>query len=126
MAKRYRVTLTQEEREQLRQMISRGKADARKLAHARILLQADESEGGPRRTDEQIASASSPNVMSGLSRINPRSRSKSCSSSLRVSGRRGGSGASDPVVRRRAIRSRTHDSLQPNCSATSMDEPHSS
>ena len=57
MAKRYRVTLTQEEREQLRQMISRGKADARKLAHARMLLQADEAEGGPRRTDEQIASA---------------------------------------------------------------------
>lgn len=57
MAKRYRVTLTQEEREQLRLMISRGKGDARKLAHARVLLQADEAEGGPRRTDEQIASA---------------------------------------------------------------------
>ena len=57
MAKRYRVTLTPEEREQLRQMISRGKADARKLAHARILLQGDVAEGGPRRTDEQIASA---------------------------------------------------------------------
>ena len=57
MAKRYRVTLTHEEREQLRLMISRGKADARKLAHARILLQADEAEGGPRRTDEQVASA---------------------------------------------------------------------
>jgi hypothetical protein len=28
-------------------MISRGKADARKLAHARVLLQADASEGGP-------------------------------------------------------------------------------
>ena len=57
MAKRYRVTLTHEEREQLRLMISRGKGDARKLAHARILLQADEAEGGRRRTDEQIASA---------------------------------------------------------------------
>lgn len=57
MAKRYRVTLTPEEREQLRLMISRGKGDARRLAHARILLQADEAEGGPRRTDEQIASA---------------------------------------------------------------------
>ena len=57
MAKRYRVTLTPEEREQLRLIISRGKGDARKLAHARILLQADEAEGGPRRTDEQIASA---------------------------------------------------------------------
>jgi transposase len=57
MAKRYRVTLTPEEREQLRLMISRGKGDARKLAHARILLQADEAEGGPRRADAQIASA---------------------------------------------------------------------
>lgn len=57
MAKRYRVTLTHEEREQLRSMISRGKGDARRLAHARILLQADEAEGGPRRTDEQVASA---------------------------------------------------------------------
>jgi hypothetical protein len=58
MAKRYRVTLTQSERQELQQLISRGKADARKLAHARILLQADESDGGgPRRTDEQIASA---------------------------------------------------------------------
>jgi hypothetical protein len=57
MAKRYRVTLTQPERQELQQLISRGKADARKLAHARILLQADESPGGPRRTDDQIASA---------------------------------------------------------------------
>ena len=57
MAKRYRVTLTQPERQELQQLISRGKADARKLAHARILLQADEAEGGPRRTDGQIASA---------------------------------------------------------------------
>lgn len=34
-----------------------GQADARKLAHARILLQAYEAEGGPRCTDGQIASA---------------------------------------------------------------------
>ena len=58
MAKRYRVTLTTEERGELERMISRGKADARKLAHARILLQADEAEGGgPARVDEGIASA---------------------------------------------------------------------
>jgi hypothetical protein len=52
VAKRYRVTLTAEEREALGGMISRGKADARKLAHARVLLQADASEGGPDWTDE--------------------------------------------------------------------------
>src|SRR5690348_18276751 len=38
-------------------MISRGKADARKLAHARVLLQADASEGGPDWTDTRIAEA---------------------------------------------------------------------
>ena len=57
MAKRYRVTLTPEERGELDGMISRGKAEARKLAHARILLQADEAEGGPARVDESVAAA---------------------------------------------------------------------
>jgi transposase len=57
MAKRYRVTLTTEERGELGRMVSRGRADARKLAHARILLQADEAEGGPARVDEDVASA---------------------------------------------------------------------
>ena len=57
MAKRYRVTLTAQEREALDGMISRGKADARKLAHARVLLQADASEGGPDWTDTRIAEA---------------------------------------------------------------------
>src|SRR3954465_1189465 len=57
MAKRYRVTLTAEERGELERMIARGKADARKLAHARVLLQADEAEGGPGWTDAAIAAA---------------------------------------------------------------------
>src|SRR5438105_9140068 len=61
MAKRYRVTLEVGERDELEQMISRGKAAAaaaaRKLAHARILLLADEAAGGPGRTDEAIAEA---------------------------------------------------------------------
>jgi transposase len=57
MAKRYRVTLTPPERQELQQLISRGKADARKLAHARVLLQADESTHGPSRTDQEIAAA---------------------------------------------------------------------
>jgi transposase len=55
MAKLYRVTLSPSERDELQQMISTGKASARKLAHARILLQADESEQGPHCSDEQIA-----------------------------------------------------------------------
>ena len=57
MAKKYRVTLTPEERAELEAMISRGKADARKRAHARVLLQADEADGAPARTDQEIASA---------------------------------------------------------------------
>jgi transposase len=57
MAKWYRVTLTAQERDDLVAMISKGKADARKLAHARILLQADEADGGPGRTDAEIAAA---------------------------------------------------------------------
>jgi transposase len=57
MAKRYRVTLTAEERCELEALIRKGKDAARKLAHARILLQADEAEGGPRRTDSDIAGA---------------------------------------------------------------------
>ena len=52
--KKYKVTLTDEERIQLRQMISAGKAAARKLMHARILLKADASAGGPKWKDEQI------------------------------------------------------------------------
>src|ERR1044071_6526792 len=57
VAKRYRVTLTAEEHEALGGMISRGKADARKLAHARVLLHADVSEGGANWTDARIAEA---------------------------------------------------------------------
>jgi len=55
--KLYHVTLTPEEREQLQAMVSAGKAAARKLAHARVLLKADEAEGGPGWGDEQIAEA---------------------------------------------------------------------
>jgi len=55
MAKRYRVTLNAAEREELAALISKGKAAARKLAHARVLLQVDESGAGAMGTDEQVA-----------------------------------------------------------------------
>jgi transposase len=55
--KRYRVTLTAREREELTALISKGTAKARVLAHARVLLQADESDGGPALTDGQVAAA---------------------------------------------------------------------
>ena len=54
MKKKYVVTLTEEERQLLRVMVSRGKAAARKLMHARILLKADSGEGGPGWEDAQI------------------------------------------------------------------------
>ncbi len=55
MRKKYIVTLTDPERQGLREMLSRGKAAARRLAHARILLKADASEGGPDWSDAAIA-----------------------------------------------------------------------
>jgi transposase len=55
--KKYRVTLTAEERESLAGLIATGKAAAKKLTHARILLKADQAEGGPGWIDEQIAEA---------------------------------------------------------------------
>ncbi len=55
MKKKYIVTLTQEERQMLQAMLSRGKAAARKLMHARILLKADAAPGGPGWNDAVIA-----------------------------------------------------------------------
>jgi DNA-binding transcriptional LysR family regulator len=53
---KYRVTLTVDEREDLAQLVSSGKAAARKLTHARILLLADDSLG-EEHADEQIVAA---------------------------------------------------------------------
>ena len=55
MKKKYVVTLTEEERQMLREMVSRGKSAARKLTHARVLLKADQNEGGPSWEDAAIA-----------------------------------------------------------------------
>jgi transposase len=55
--KKYLVTLTVDEREQLTGLIASGKGAAKKLAHARILLKADSADGGPAWTDERIADA---------------------------------------------------------------------
>jgi transposase len=55
MKKKYIVTLTEAERQMLQAMLSRGKAAARKLVHARLLLKADASPGGPAWNDDQIA-----------------------------------------------------------------------
>ncbi len=55
--KKYVVRLDQEERESLERLVRRGKAAARKISRARILLKADAGEGGPGWTDQRIADA---------------------------------------------------------------------
>lgn len=55
--KKYKVTLTTEERHQLRDRIAAGKAAAPTLTRARILLKADAAQGGPAWPDERIAEA---------------------------------------------------------------------
>ena len=57
VAKKYIVTLTEPERDELVQMLSVGKTAACKLAHARVLLKADAGPHGPAFTDEQTAKA---------------------------------------------------------------------
>lgn len=53
--KKYVVRLTSEERVMLQRLASVGKAAARKILHARILLAADQGPEGPAWRDEQIA-----------------------------------------------------------------------
>jgi len=55
--KKYLVTLTPEERQHLRKLVSTGKRSARTLTRARILLQADQATGGPAWEDAKIAEA---------------------------------------------------------------------
>ena len=55
--KRYLVTLTPEEREQLAGLLSAGRRSALTLARARILLKADQADGGPAWPDDRIAEA---------------------------------------------------------------------
>jgi transposase len=57
MTKKYRVTLTLAEREELERLLARGKADVRRIKHAQILLKADEAESGPAWPDARIAEA---------------------------------------------------------------------
>ena len=57
MEKRYRVTLTDEERQNLRKLVSVGKGAARRLMRARVVLLADQAEGAPAKSDPEIAEA---------------------------------------------------------------------
>jgi poly-gamma-glutamate capsule biosynthesis protein CapA/YwtB (metallophosphatase superfamily) len=55
--KKYIVSLTADERDRLNALIQKGKAPARQLLKARILLKADASEGGEAWSDGRIADA---------------------------------------------------------------------
>ena len=55
--KKYKVTLTADERQCLLDLIAAGTAAAKKLIHARILLKADAALGSPAWTDDRIAEA---------------------------------------------------------------------
>ena len=57
MAKKYHVMLTDEQRHELKLLSGAGKASARKILHARILLKADASAPGPACSDSQISKA---------------------------------------------------------------------
>jgi hypothetical protein len=57
MNKRFVVRLSVEERSRLESLVAKGKAAARKLTRARILLKADCSPLGPAWSDVQISDA---------------------------------------------------------------------
>ena len=54
-AKKYRVNLTAEERQELKALVSRGRAAAYKQTHARILSLSDEAQADGPLKDEGIA-----------------------------------------------------------------------
>jgi len=56
-AKKYKVTLTTEEREELSSLVSKGKGNARRIKRAHILLLADESQPDGGWKDAAIAKA---------------------------------------------------------------------
>lgn len=65
------MTLTGEERESLRKLVSTGKGAARKLMHARILMLADATCEGPGRKDEEIRDATGASL-STIARVRQR------------------------------------------------------
>lgn len=56
-AKKYRVTLTDEERKQLTSLVTKGKGNARRMRRAQMLLMADESHQDGSWKDADIAKA---------------------------------------------------------------------
>lgn len=57
MPQKFRVTLTEDERSTLTRLIRSGRASARTLTRARVLLKVDEAKGGPAWTNAATAAA---------------------------------------------------------------------
>ena len=55
MVKKYRVWLTAEEQQELKALVSKGRAAAYKQTHARILLLSDENQADGAMKDDEIA-----------------------------------------------------------------------
>lgn len=53
----YSITVRQEQREELEQFVKTGRASARAILHAQIMLKADDSSHGPKWSDRQIEAA---------------------------------------------------------------------
>ena len=66
--KKYVVRLTGEERASLERLVSVGKGAARKMLHARVLLQVDQGADGPGWADAQVSQALlvHPNTIGGI------------------------------------------------------------
>jgi hypothetical protein len=80
--KQYIVRLSEAERAALRTQIGCGEAPARTLSHARILLKANQGEGGPGETDAVIAGAVEVNP-STVFRVRRRYATEGLAASLR-------------------------------------------
>jgi transposase len=92
--KKYIVKLSEQERKELQELISKGKCSARKLIHARILLKADEAQDGTGWIDEQISEGLEVSV-STIERVRRQFVEEGVSAAL---SRRAGSGYRDLKV----------------------------
>jgi transposase len=79
--KKHIVNLTSDQRNQLLSLVASGKSEARKLTHARILLQSDSSDRGRNCRDEQISEALDVSL-STIARVRKRFVAEGLSSSL--------------------------------------------
>ena len=57
MVKKYRVALAEEEQQELKGLVGRGRAASYRQTHARILLLCDENQANGSMKDEEIARA---------------------------------------------------------------------